>query len=172
VLWYICYPIGITIYYVALGLLFVLKLLYRHVAFLLQPLVYFGQLILACLIAPFELLGRFETIYIYLGIAALVGITIGLILRFLYGTLSRMLRLDRQPEAPPARTAKEYREAKLKEQTKAEAPLISSGPVLQNGSSPTQLSPSYQIMSDSTRKTKRSRGLLNQTIAEEMESDY
>ena len=60
VLWYICWPIAILIYYIAVAVLFVLKLLYRPVGFLLQPVVYLGHFILACLIAPFQLLAKLE----------------------------------------------------------------------------------------------------------------
>ncbi len=181
VLWYIGYPIAFVLYYAAHAIVFVLRTLYRPVAFLLQPLVYLGHFILACLIAPFALLAKFEvsrrnscrartnhtkkgpqTLYIYLGIAALVGVAIGLAQRYLYGRISRLLRLDSKPKASaPTRTAKEYREAKRKEQAKAEAPLISAG----------SLPPSYLSTSESTRKGRSSRGLLGQTIMEEMESE-
>ncbi|KAK0285688.1 hypothetical protein LTR35_005028 [Friedmanniomyces endolithicus] len=162
VLWYIGYPIAFVLYYAAHAIVFVLRTLYRPVAFLLQPLVYLGHFILACLIAPFALLAKFETLYIYLGIAALVGVAIGLAQRYLYGRLSRLLRLDSKPKvSPPARTAKEYREAKRREQAKAEAPLISAG------SRP----PSYLSTPESARNGRSSRGLLGQTIMEEMESE-
>ncbi|KAK5722555.1 hypothetical protein LTR15_005786 [Elasticomyces elasticus] len=168
VLWYICYPIAFAVYYAAIALVFIAKILYRPVGFLLQPLLYLGRFTLACLIAPFELLGRFETVYIYLGIAALVGITIGLAQLYLYNLLIRLLRLDTKPVPQRTRTAREYREAKRKEQEKADAPLISSGLLSMNETSPNQLSPAYSTQSDTARRMKRSKGLLNQTIAEEM----
>ncbi|KAK3069653.1 hypothetical protein LTR53_011833 [Teratosphaeriaceae sp. CCFEE 6253] len=172
VLWYICYPIAIGIYYLAIAIIFALKLLYRPVSFLLQPLVHFGRFLLACLIAPLHLLARFETVYIYLGVAALVGVSIGLVIRYLNGVLSGILRLRNAPSRPPARTAKEYREAKRRQQAKEEAPRMTSGALPPKAASPTQLSPTYLSMSDSSRNFMRGRGLLNQTIAEEMESDY
>ncbi|KAK0265135.1 hypothetical protein LTR91_008314 [Friedmanniomyces endolithicus] len=162
ILWYIGYPIAFVLYYAALAILFALRTLYRPVAFFLQPLIILGRFILACLLAPLALLAKFETLYIYLGIAALVGIAIGLAQHYLYSRLSKLLRLDSKPKAsPPARTAKEYREAKRKEQAKAEAPLISAG----------SLPPSYASTSESARKVRSSRGLLGQTIMEEMESE-
>lgn len=57
--------------------------------------------------------------------------------------------------------------AKRKQKVKAEAPLISSGTLSPNG-----VSPGYLSLSDGTRKAPRSRGLLGQTIMEEMDSDY
>ena len=59
-LWYICWPIGVSLYYVAVTIFSLLKLLYRPLGFLLQPLVYLGRFILACLAAPFHFLVRFE----------------------------------------------------------------------------------------------------------------
>lgn len=58
--WWICYPIGLVLWYLAVVVLFVLNLLYRPVAFLLQPLVYLGRFILACLVFPFTLAARLE----------------------------------------------------------------------------------------------------------------
>lgn len=58
--WSICYPIGVVLRYLALSVLFVLRLLYRPVGFLLQPVVYLGRFALACLVAPFTLVAKFE----------------------------------------------------------------------------------------------------------------
>ena len=60
VFWYICWPIAILIYYIAVAVLFILKLLYQPVGFLLQPVVYLGRFLLACLVAPFRLLVKLE----------------------------------------------------------------------------------------------------------------
>lgn len=60
ILWWICYPVGIVAYYLAIVLLTVAKLLYRPLALVLQPVVYFGRFILACLAFPFVLLAKLE----------------------------------------------------------------------------------------------------------------
>jgi len=60
VLWQILWPIRALLYYLAILLLFILKLLYRPVAFLLQPLLFLGRFVVACLIAPFQLLVKLE----------------------------------------------------------------------------------------------------------------
>ena len=60
VLGYIAWPIAITLYYITSGVAFVLKLLYWPLGFLLQPLVFLGRFILACFLAPFQLLVRLE----------------------------------------------------------------------------------------------------------------
>ncbi|KAF2766715.1 hypothetical protein EJ03DRAFT_174048 [Teratosphaeria nubilosa] len=177
VLWYICWPIGIILYYLVFVAIFLAKLLYRPVGFLLQPIVYLGRFTAACIAAPFQLLARLETLYIYLGIAALVGLGIGFGVSYVYGSLARLLRFDREPEKPsrkPTRTAKHYRETKRKVKVAAETPRISSPPL----SSPeivtagTISPPLYVSASDGIRKARRTRGLLNQIIREEADSDF
>ena len=59
-LWYILWPIGVFVYYLAIAILSLVKLLYRPVGFLLQPIAYLGRFILACLVAPFHQLVKFE----------------------------------------------------------------------------------------------------------------
>jgi hypothetical protein len=89
-----------------------------------------------------------------------VGIALGLLLAFIYGSLQGPLGLDSQPE-PRGRTAKEYRQEKRKRKAKAEVPLMS----------PTYLSPAQLSQSDSGRKSRRSKGLISSTIMEEVDSD-
>ena len=101
-----------------------------------------------------------QTLYIYLGIAALVGIALGLILSLTYSSLGSLLGLNYQPAAP-GRTAKQYREEKRKSKAQAEAPLMSPG----------YISPGHGSLSDGMRRN-RGEGLIAQTIAEEMDSDY
>lgn len=102
-----------------------------------------------------------QTLYIYLGIAAIVGIALGVFVSFVYNLLRKPLGLDQEPQ-PPGRTAKEYRIEQRKRKAKAEAPLVTAG----------YLSPSYLSMSDGMRKGNRGKGLLSQTIMEEVDSDY
>ncbi|KAF2171106.1 hypothetical protein M409DRAFT_64062 [Zasmidium cellare ATCC 36951] len=164
--WWICYPIGVVVWYLAVVVLFILNLLYRPVAFLLQPFVYLGRFILACLVFPFTLAARLETIYIYLGVAAIVGLLGGLFMRGIYNTVKSILHLDARPE-PKLRSAKQYREEKRKQKMKVELPpLLSPGHL-----SPGPLSPGYLSLSDSARKGKQ-KGLLAQTIMEEEDSDF
>ena len=66
-LWYICWPVGIAIYYivysVAAVVLFIAKLCWRPLAFVLLPVLYLGEFILACFTAPFRLLAKFEVLH-------------------------------------------------------------------------------------------------------------
>lgn len=47
-------------YYVTFSLLFVLKLIWIPLEFLLLPLLYLGDFIIRCLLAPFRFLAKFE----------------------------------------------------------------------------------------------------------------
>jgi hypothetical protein len=89
--------------------------------------------------------------------------------------LTRVLRLEAPAasEVPPkaSRTAKQYREAKRKQKEAQEAPLMTSGALSPDGFATGALSPVYLSMSDSARRGKRSRGLLNQVIMEEADSE-
>ena len=64
VVWWICWPIGISLYYVgyylAFTILFIVKLVYRPLEFVLLPVIYLGQFLLACVAVPFRLLAKFE----------------------------------------------------------------------------------------------------------------
>ncbi|GAB7362393.1 hypothetical protein MBLNU230_g2717t1 [Neophaeotheca triangularis] len=159
ILYWICWPVGKLLFYLAIVVLTILKLLYRPIAFLSLPLLYLGRFVLACLNAPFQLLAKFETLYIYLGVAALCGLCGGLIVSYMYSMLDNALGLRSEQlveRKPTGRTAKQYRQAKRKEKVKQE---------------PAMLSPGSLSLSDGFG-SGRSHGLLNQTIMEEMDSDF
>lgn len=60
VLYWIFWPVGKLLLYLAILVLTTLKLLYRPVAFLSLPLLYLGRFMLVCLAAPFQLLAKLE----------------------------------------------------------------------------------------------------------------
>lgn len=174
--WYIVWPVWLAVYYLAGALLVVLKLLYQPIAFILQPVVYFGKIVATCLAFPFRLLAKLEVpsahpqyepayankcqpLYNYLGVAALVGIAGGLAIAYTYITLQRLLKLDAASDAKPdnIRTAKQYREDKAAQRAKLEQPLLS--PIPSDGFS-------------NANGRSRGRNLLAQTIMEEVDSDY
>lgn len=97
-----------------------------------------------------------KTLYIYLGIAGLVGIAFGLGLHFLYGLLHSTLRLGSKPRVWGP-TAKEHRAAWRNKKAAKEAneSLMYSPSTAMDDISP-----------------KRRRGLLSQTIHEEIDSDF
>ena len=64
ILYWIIWPIAIalfyTLYYLAFAVLFILKLLYRPLEFVLLPVFYLLRFFGACVLAPFHFLARFE----------------------------------------------------------------------------------------------------------------
>ncbi|KAF2114911.1 hypothetical protein BDV96DRAFT_646778 [Lophiotrema nucula] len=153
VLYYACWPIIKLLQ----GLAFILSPFWNIAQFILLPFTSLAQAILGILLLPFkiQLLDRVETIYIYLGIAGLIGCLTGGILHLTFNTLSSALNID-SPAGPkartPGRTAAQYRmERRKKKGTET----------LDQSSSPSVL-----------RAGPRQRGLLAQTIIEEEDSDF
>ncbi|KAI6813205.1 hypothetical protein KC340_g16644 [Hortaea werneckii] len=190
VLSYIWWPIGTLLSFLAKFVLYLAKLLYWPIGFLLQPVIYLARFILTCLLAPFRLLVKLETLYIYLGTAALVGLIIGLIISLIYGSLSNIIGSNTAPAAAAAqsrlRSAREYRETKKRQKQNRllsdEPPAILS-PV--PASSPVRVAQRDQLsagygggggggggMSDHVRRSRRFHGLLDQTIMEATDSDF
>ncbi|KAI7545945.1 hypothetical protein KC331_g5920 [Hortaea werneckii] len=186
VLSYIWWPIGTLLSFLATFVLYLAKLLYWPIGFLLQPVIYLARFILTCLLAPFRLLVKLETLYIYLGTAALVGLIIGLIISLIYGSLSNIIGSNTTPAAAAAqsrlRSAREYRETKKRKKQNRllsdEPPAILS-PV--PASSPVRVAQRDQLvagygggggMSDHVRRSRRFHGLLDQTIMEATDSDF
>ncbi|KAI6864972.1 hypothetical protein KC338_g5253 [Hortaea werneckii] len=188
VLSYVWWPVGILLRYIATLTLYLAKLLYWPVGFLLQPVVYLARFILICLLAPFRLLVKFETLYIYLGTAALVGLTIGLMVSLIYGSLSNIIGSNTTPAAAAAqsrlRSAKEYRETKKRK--KQNRLLSDDSPAILSpvpASSPVRVAQRDYLsagygggggggISDHVRRSRRFHGLLDQTIMEATDSDF
>lgn len=97
-----------------------------------------------------------------MGVAAIVGLLGGLALFYIYNVFHRLLRLDSTPQPTKQRSVKQYRQDKARHKSKLEPQLLSPGGVKLN------LSNGY---SSATSKGGR-RNLLDQTIMEEMDSDY
>lgn len=95
--------------------------------------------------------------------AALVGLVGGLVLYYIYNAFQRLLRLDSDTDSGPSkgRTVKQYRQEKARSKAKPDPYLLSPGIVnLSDG------------LAKSPSGAGRTRNLLNQTIMEEMDSDY
>jgi hypothetical protein len=120
----------------------------------------------------------YQTLYIYFGIAIIVGLTTGLIFHFLFTTSAHMLGLDIQPAQndPKAKghTAASYRASREKRKkldkevtNAAKARLLTLDPLLREGlhHSPGGLGPTPQ----SPNTPKRRDSLLSTTILEEIE---
>lgn len=59
-LYWVVYAVGWVLKTIAFTVLRLLRLLYRPVAFTLQPVVYLTQFLLACLALPFKAVVKFE----------------------------------------------------------------------------------------------------------------
>lgn len=105
---------------------------------------------------------QLQTLYIYLSIAALVGLTGGLAISLVYSSLQHPLGLDVH-QKPAGRTAKQYRKEKQKRKTGSSSPLSSPQSNLTSG---------YFSLSDGLRRPHKGKGLLTQTIMEEGDSDF
>jgi len=86
-----------------------------------------------------------------------------LVLFYIYSIFHRLLRLDSTPEPARERTFKQYRQEKAQQKARLQPPTM-----LSPGNTPINLTNGY----GSTADTGGHRNLLNQTIMEEMDSDY
>ncbi|KAF1957406.1 hypothetical protein CC80DRAFT_491522 [Byssothecium circinans] len=137
------------------GIRFILSPFWALLQFIFLPLTHLIQAILSIVLLPFRLdiLERIETIYIWLGIASVVGAATGVFIFFVYKFLTSAFHIDTasQAKAPPrGRTVKEYRTARRGKNGSA---MESSGPAVMKIAAP------------------RRRGLLSQPIMEE-ESEF
>ncbi|KAI5205860.1 hypothetical protein E4T39_02933 [Aureobasidium subglaciale] len=154
-LYYLIYPVYFVLAFLALTLKALLSPITSALLFLLQPLLLFGQLLAYCTIAPFRFLQRFETIYIYLGVASITGISCGLLLHFVYSFLYSNLHLAPEPVARGP-TSKQYRASRRrKDMYQSDA----------------MLSPTLSMTSVLDTPGAGRYGLLAQTIHEE-DSDF
>lgn len=60
ILYWIIWPIVVVLYWLFTAVVAALKLLYWPIGFLLQPVVYLGRFIAACLALPFRALVKLE----------------------------------------------------------------------------------------------------------------
>jgi hypothetical protein len=81
-------------------IVFILSPFWAVISFVLLPLTHLIRVALSIILFPFRLrlLDKFETIYIYLGIAALVGILAGAVLHLCFGLITSALRIDAASE--------------------------------------------------------------------------
>ncbi|KAF2181641.1 hypothetical protein K469DRAFT_670699 [Zopfia rhizophila CBS 207.26] len=157
VLYYVFLPFIKLLY----AILFVLSPFWTVTQFLLLPFTHLVQTVLNIVLFPFRLhlLDRVETIYIYLGIAGLIGFFAGAILYFSFNFLSSTLNIDPAGDANArheGRTTAEYRAARNKK--RQESSDASSTPVV--------------LRRGSGSHGRKGLPVLSQTIMEEEESDF
>lgn len=121
-----------------------------------------------CFIGP--LTGSLQTLYIFFGIAALVGIVTGMSLHYLSGFIISLLNLDASPEEQRGRTLASYH-AEERERWDAKGPIMTPG---QKGEGP--LRNNLRLKEDymdriSVTQDQRSGNRFNTILEEEDSSD-
>ncbi|OCL05031.1 hypothetical protein AOQ84DRAFT_391129 [Glonium stellatum] len=154
VLYYILYPFVKLVQW----LLIALSPLWYGVRFMLLPLTHLGHVLLATFLFPFQLqlLRNIETIYIYLGIAGLVGFVAGGFIHLCFNFLSSALNINSTAgdTQKNGRTAVSYRAERRKKK---------------------MLSLDYSLnplLPKAEEAIQPQRGVLTQTIIEEEDSDF
>ncbi|KAH0344798.1 hypothetical protein KCU81_g4731, partial [Aureobasidium melanogenum] len=127
-LYYLIYPVYFLLCSIAIILNTLLSPITSLLLFLLQPLVLFAQLLAYCALVPLRFLQKFETIYIYLGLASITGISCGLLLHFVYSFLHSNLHLASEP-AVRGPTSRQYRASRRRKEAML-SPTLSMSSVL------------------------------------------
>jgi len=146
--------IGTILYYISLPI----TIIFRWTLIALAPILHLAHYALLGLLLPVRLLAKFETLYIFLGVAALIGLITGSILHVQSSVLVSLFNLDSKPEErTPLRSLKERRELKEKADS-------SSG-----GELKWKVDPSVERKYSEwlEKKQEDDRGLFTQTIIEE-----
>ncbi|PMD43381.1 hypothetical protein L207DRAFT_509909 [Hyaloscypha variabilis F] len=152
--------LGSVLYYISLPFTIVLITIYNGIVIALAPALHLGHYLLSGLLLPLTLLAKFETLYIYLGVAAVIGLFTGSILHMSSSLLVSIFNLTPTPEET-GRSAASVRAAR--ETKKLEQAWQSSTTKIQGGNwkddSSTEKKFSEWLETD--------QGLLRQTILEE-----
>lgn len=102
---------------------YVLNFILFVLAMITAPLLHLGHYSLYACWYVLRVLGKFETLYIFFGIAALVGIVTGTSLHYVSEFITSILNLDASPEAQRVRTLTSYR-AEKRERRDAKDPIM------------------------------------------------
>ena len=177
------------LYYIVYPIVFILTLLLYILRIVTAPLLYLGHYFLYALWYPVHILGKFEvsfsqqhpcqmqlidrvqTLYIFFGVAVLVGVITGTCIHYAYSFISSLLDLMGQPEEQRGRTLASYRR---QQQQKAEDPLVKVE--ARGGGLPTgDVTPKEEYRdwewSKQSRGKKRD-GLINTILEEDSTDDY
>ncbi|TVY81471.1 hypothetical protein LSUE1_G003205 [Lachnellula suecica] len=150
-------------------LLLPIRLLFNALRIALAPVLHLGNYILTGCMLPLKLLAKFETLYIYLGIAAVIGIITGSILHISSTILVSIFNLAAVPEET-GRTAASVRAAR--EQKKLEGAWESSVSKGESAGSKKDASTrNTEWLGSELGKRREDQGLLGQTILEEDDSE-
>ncbi|KAL3425612.1 hypothetical protein PVAG01_02402 [Phlyctema vagabunda] len=135
----------------------------------LAPLLHLGSYFLATAMLPLRIAAKFETLYIYLGVAAFVGLFTGSLLHLSSTMLVSVFNLHPTPEEP-GRSAASVRAAREKKKLDEAWLSSASMPV----GEPTRLNSDTSMQKWLEKDAGRRRedtGVLGQTILEEDDDD-
>jgi len=156
------------IYYLFLPFFLLFRAGYSVLLVALAPLVYLLTYTFYALVLPVRILGRFETLYIYFGVAALIGILTGSILHFSSRFIGSVLNLQdvQEEESHPPVSLRTLQDRKtLEDAWDAATPVRSYAgrPRLKES-----LASEYAgLLKSDLGKKREGHGLLSQTILEE-----
>ncbi|MCJ1388352.1 hypothetical protein MMC18_001198 [Xylographa bjoerkii] len=158
---------AVVLYYVCFPVIIIWKLLLAALLFVAAPLLHVAHYLIHGVLWPIRQLGKLETLYIYFGVAALVGILTGAILHYSINFIVRSLGIDRVAQER-GRTLSSYRAEKTERQAKKmrqTLPKVGLKPLRPD----TVLKEEY---SDWLKQDKGfgTKGLLSTTILEEEDS--
>ncbi|KAI9714903.1 MAG: hypothetical protein M1820_000192 [Bogoriella megaspora] len=154
ILYYLILPVWLILFWLYRAV----RPVYHALAFLVLPVVYVGHFLQYLVTLPFYFLAQFETLYIYLGVASLVGLVTGVTVYVILQLISSVFGLYAEEEKSelPKRTVASYRAARRKKKLGNVRDSI--------------MSPVY--LSRSEKESNTHLGLLSQTILEEDDSDF
>ncbi|KAI9700441.1 MAG: hypothetical protein M1836_002456 [Candelina mexicana] len=144
-------------------LFYPVTILFAWLIIILAPIVHLGHYVLYGLVMPLRILGKFETLYIFFGVAAVIGILTGSVLHLSSSFLVTALNLESVPaehEPLPLSIAAARRKKRAE---RSEVPMAK---LKQRPTIDTSLIRDYTVWLEKDRG-RRKNGLLSTTILEE-----
>ncbi|KZF22664.1 hypothetical protein L228DRAFT_247023 [Xylona heveae TC161] len=154
---------GTVLYYLSLPF----TVSFRWLLVVLAPLIHLIRYIFYGLLFPVSLAAKFETIYIYLGVAVLVGLLTGSILHVIISLLASAFRLHSTSRRTAQKVGRKKRAVKP-DRVAARAGSPGAGRLhLSTTKASPYLRDSYLDTRQLHRAQRKQGGLLSQTILEE-----
>ncbi|KAF2095275.1 hypothetical protein NA57DRAFT_79764 [Rhizodiscina lignyota] len=163
---YIGYAVVKVLYILFLLVLSIAKPIWNALQFVLLPITYIGAFVGYLASLPIKLIVKLEAVYIFFGIAIIIGLVTGVILHFVSRGMLAALGLSPEDDPPmpprkPLRTVSSYRASR-------QTTRRSVGPARRAGPIPDVPAPSSPL---SPRRGRAGRqGLQSSTILEEDDS--
>ncbi|MCJ1448002.1 MAG: hypothetical protein MMC23_008515 [Stictis urceolatum] len=114
------------LYYISWPFVWIVQLVWTILSTVVAPLVILVRYVLHGLVWPFQFLARFETLYIYFGVALLVGVLVGACIHYLASLVISVLGIDKASELGSRRMKPHIVEGSPKEFSRRKARLDAS----------------------------------------------